>query len=112
MKSPSLKHGVMLVTVFLLWGVAGGIAGPQVEDLDAPAAKPRLPLARTASTYGSDDVVHLVCHSAPSDTADVPEPDPNRSAKTFLVSYRAISDPLEGQPRSATRALTCFINQN
>lgn len=112
MSTPSLKHPLILFSVLLLWGVAGGIAGPHVDDLDAPTVKHQSPNATGVEKNAPGDVLHLLCQLAPLDDGNVRAPVPNQSVKALLVSAPVGRDPIEVSPRTTTRALTWFINQN
>jgi len=112
MKQTSTRHYWMLLAVFLLWGIAGAIAGPDDHDLDDSLTAQPPALRPTISVVGLEGEVHLVCRAADLVLDEIPAADVTLRPKAALISYAAVVDPRERHAQVSTRSLTCFIKPN
>lgn len=112
MKQASSRHFWMLLAVFLLWGIAGAIAGPDEQELDDSLAARSQVLRATNSTLGLEGEVHLVCRPAEFVLGDMPPADQTVRSKATFISYAAVLDPRERHVQVSPISLTCFINSN
>ena len=112
MNQASTRHYWMLLAVFLLWGIAGAIAGPDVHDSDDSLVAHSHEQRPANSAVGLGGEVHLVCRPAEFVLGDIPAADPTLKSKAMLISYAAVVDPRERHAQVSTLSLTCFIKPN
>ena len=98
----SISPGWALVAIFLLWGLAGALDQPLIDEEPAQAlpveqAKPVAPPVR------------LLCH-ADQDEPRAPWPPSQRGVPHIsLVSFRATQGDRHQQPMWPSRSLRCFV---
>jgi hypothetical protein len=102
MNESSISAGWALVAIFLLWGLAGALDQPLIDEQPAQAlpveqAKPVAPPVR------------LLCHPH-HDEPRVPWPPSQRGVPHIsLVSFRATQGDRHQQPMWPSRSLRCFV---
>ena len=98
----SISPGWALVVIFLLWGLAGALDQPLIDEEPAQAlpveqAKPVAPPVR------------LLCHPD-HDEPRAPRPTSQRGVPHIsLVSFRATQGDRHQQPMRPSRSLRCFV---
>ena len=102
MDRKTFDPGLVLLTVFLLWGIAGGVAPPEFDE-DLPHA------VAVEETADQRPPLRLLCH-ADSESVQIPcvrglRADPNLG----LVSYPAVRGDRASQEVWPAHALRCFI---
>ena len=102
MNESSISPGWALVAIFLLWGLAGALDQPLIDEEPAQAlpveqAKPVAPPVR------------LLCHPD-RDVPRAPWPPSQRGVPHIsLVSFRATQGDRHQQPMWPSRSLRCFV---
>ena len=102
MNESSISSGWALVAIFRLWGLAGALDQPLIDEEPAQAlpveqAKPVAPPVR------------LLCH-ADQDEPPAPWPPSQRGVPHIsLVSFRAKQGDRHQQPVRPSRSLRCFV---
>ena len=102
MNESSISPGWALVAIFLLWGLAGALDQPLIDEEPAQA----LPVEQAKPV---SPPVRLLCH-ADQDEPRAPWPPSQRSVPHIsLVSFRATQGDRHQQPVWPSRSLRCFV---
>ena len=102
MNESSISPGWALVAIFLLWGLAGALDQPRIDEEPAQA----LPLEQAKPVAPP---VRLLCN-ADQDESRAPWP-PSQCGMPHisLVSFRATQGDRYQQPVWPSRSLRCFV---
>ena len=102
MNESSISPGWALVAIFLLWGLAGALDQPLIDEEPAQA----LPVEQAKPV---SPPVRLLCH-ADQDEPLAPRPPSRRSGPHLnLVSIRATQGDRHQQPVWPSLSLHCFV---
>ena len=102
MNESSISPGWTLVAIFLLWGLAGALDQPVIDEEPAQA----LPLEQAKPVAPP---VRLLCH-ADQDEPLAPWPSTQPSVPhVSLVSFRTTQGDRHQQPLWPSRSLRCFV---
>jgi hypothetical protein len=104
--SGDVKYALMLLSVALLWGIAGGVAPPDATELEP--ASPRV-FASKRVVSQTVDPVHLSCY--PADAKELDELAPHQSTSRSPVLLVASKRPAASARPSSGRLLACVIQQ-
>lgn len=103
MNESAISPGCALVAIFLLWGLAGALDQPLLDEEPAEA------LAVEQAKPGASPPARLLCHAG-QDEPRSPWPPPQRGVPHIsLVSFRATQGDSHQQPVRPFRSLRCFV---
>ena len=102
MNESSISSGRALVAIFLLWGLAGALDQPLIDEEPAQS----LPIEQAKPVAPP---VRLLCH-ADQDEPPAPGPPSQRGVPHIsLGSFRATQGDRHQQPMWPSRSLRCFV---
>lgn len=103
MNESSIRPGWALVTIFLLWGLAGTLDQPLLDEEPAEA----LPVEQAKPV--ASPPVRLLCH-VDQEEPRAPWPPPQRGVPHIsLASFRATQGDRHQQPVWPSLSLRCFV---
>ena len=103
MNESCISPGWALVAIFLLWGLAGALDQPLLDEEPAQAR----PIEQ--ATPVALPTVRLLCH-VDQDEPRAPWPPPQRGVPHIsLVSFRATQGDRRQQPVWPSLSLRCFV---
>lgn len=103
MNESSISPGWALVAIFLVWGLAGALDQPLLDEEPAEA----LPVEQAKPV--ASPPVRLLCHVDQDEPRDPWPPSQRGVPHISLVSFRAAQGDRHQQPVWPFRSLRCFV---